>query len=259
VATRELRGLFASPVAYAVLALFAILAGVFFTLTTIAFNDGILRLQQFQAFDQLSQINLNDHLIAPFYDSMAFMLMLLIPAVTMGFFAAEKTNGTQELLLTSPLTMWDIVLGKFLAGVAFVALLGLVVAAYPAILFLYADQTAGGPEPGKTLAGLFGVLLLGWTYTAVGIFASSITRSQIVAFLLTLVLLVVLIILPFVADMGVAGASAARDLLRYLATDQHLAELRKGLIDTKDLAYFVVMISAFVVMTKASVESVRWR
>ena len=78
VATRELRGLFASPVAYAVLALFAILAGVFFTLTTIAFNDGILRLQQFQAFDQLSQINLNDHLIAPFYDSMAFMLMLSV-------------------------------------------------------------------------------------------------------------------------------------------------------------------------------------
>jgi ABC-2 type transport system permease protein len=259
VATRELRGLFASPVAYAVLALFSILAGVFFTLTTIAFNDGILRLQQYQAFDQLSLINLNDHLIGPFYDSMAFMLMLLIPAITMGFFAAEKTNGTQELLLTSPLTMWDLVLGKFFAGVVFVALLGLVVAAYPAILFLYADQTAGGPEPGKTLSGLLGVLLVGWTYTAVGIFASSITRSQIVAFLLTLVLLVVLIILPFVADMGMAGTSAARDLLRYLSTEPHVAELRKGVIDTKDLAYFVVMISAFVVMTKASVESVRWR
>ena len=101
--------------------------------------------------------------------------------------------------------------------------------------------------------------MIGWTYTAVGIFASSITRSQIVAFLLTLVLLVVLIILPFMADMGVAGASAARDLLRYLSTEQHLAELRKGLIDTKDLAYFALMISAFVVMTKAAVESVRWR
>jgi len=259
VAGRELRGLFVSPVAYAVLALFAVLAGVFFTLTTVAFNEGILRLQQFQAFDQLAQINLNDHLIGPFYDSMAFMLMLLIPAITMGFFASEKTNGTDELLLTSPLTMWDVVLGKFLAGVVFVALLGLIVAAYPAILFLYADQTAGGPELGKTVAGLLGVVLVGWTYAAIGIFASSLTRSQVVAFLLTLVLLVILIILPFVADMGVAGASEARELLRYLSTEPHLAELRKGVLDSKDIVYFAVMIAAFLVMTKAAVESVRWR
>ena len=259
VAARELRGLFVSPVAYGVLSLFAVLAGLFFVLTTVAFNDGVMRLEQFQAFSQLEQVNLNDHLIGPFYDSMAFMLLLLIPAVTMGFFASEKTNGTQELLMTSPLTMWDIVLGKFLAGAAFVGLLALIVAAFPLILFLYADQTAGGPEPGKTVAGLLGVVLVGWTYVSIGLFASSITRSQMIAFLLTLVLLVVLIILPFVADLGVAGASSARELLRYLSTEQHVGELRKGLVDTMDLAYFAVMISAFLVLTKAAVESVRWR
>jgi ABC-2 type transport system permease protein len=259
VAGRELRGLFVSPVAYGVLALFAVLCGLFFVLTTVAFNDGVIRLEQFQAFDQLQQINLNDHLIAPFYDSMAFMLLLLIPAVTMGFFAAEKTNGTQELLLTSPLTMWDIVLGKFLAGAAFVALLTLIVAAYPVILYLYADQTAGGPETGKTLSGLLGVLLVGWTYVSIGIFASSITRSQVIAFLLTLVLLVVLVILPFVADLGVAGASHTGALLRYLSTESHVSELRGGLVDTTDLAYFAVMITSFLVLTKAAVESVRWR
>jgi ABC-2 type transport system permease protein len=185
--------------------------------------------------------------------------MLLIPAVTMSFFASEKTNGTQELLLTSPLTMWDIVLGKFLAGAAFVALLGLVVALYPGILFLYADQAAGGPEPGKTFAGLMGVVLVGWTYVAIGVFASCVTRSQVVAFLLTLVLLVVLIILPFVADMGIAGGSQAGTLLRWLSTDPHLGELRKGVFDTKDLAYFAVMIAGFLVLTKSAVESVRWR
>jgi ABC-2 type transport system permease protein len=259
VAGRELRGLFVSPVAYGVLALFAVLAGVFFVLTTVAFNDGILRLQQFGAFDRLAEINLNDQLIAPFFDSMAFMLMLLIPAVTMGAFASEKTNGTQELLLTSPLTIWDIVLGKFLAGAAFVALLVLVVAAYPALLVLYADQTAGGPELAKTAAGLLGVLLVGWTYVAVGVFASSLTRSQMIAFLLTLVLLVILIILPFVADLGVAGASEARGFLRWLASDQHLSELRNGLVDSADLAYFAVMIASFLVLTKVTVESVRWR
>ena len=254
VAGRELRGLFVSPVAYGVLSLFAILAGVFFVVTTVAFNDWIFRLQQFQAFDQLSQLNLNDHLIGQFYHSMAVVLLFLIPGITMGLFAAEKSNGTEELLLTSPLTIWDIVLGKFLAGAIFVALLVLLIGLYPGILFVYGD-----PELGKTLSGLLGVLLVGWTYVAIGIFASSVTRSQVVAFLLSFVLLLVLLILPAISELGVAGTSAARELLRYLSTAAHLEELVKGLVDSSDLAYFAVMIGSFLVLTKAAVESVRWR
>jgi ABC-2 type transport system permease protein len=254
VAGRELRGLFVSPVAYMVLSLFAILAGVFFVVTTVAFNDWIFRLQQFQAFDQLSQLNLNDHLIGQFYHSMAVVLLFLIPGITMGLFAAEKTNGTEELLLTSPLTIWDIVLGKFLAGAIFVALLVLLIGLYPGILFVYGD-----PELGKTLSGLLGVLLVGWTYVAIGVFASSVTRSQVVAFLLSFVLLLVLLILPAISELGVAGTSAARELLLYLSTDVHLEELVKGLVDSADLAYFAVMIGVFLVLTKAAVESVRWR
>jgi ABC-2 type transport system permease protein len=254
VAGRELRGLFVSPVAYAVLSLFAILAGVFFVVSTVAFNEWILRMQQFQAFDQLSQLNLNDHLIGQFYHSMAVVLLFLIPGITMGLFAAEKTNGTQELLLTSPLTIWDIVLGKFLAGATFVALLVLLIGLYPGILFVYGD-----PELGKTLSGLLGVLLVGWTYVAIGVFASSVTRSQVVAFLLSFVLLLVLLILPAISELGVAGTSQAREVLRYLSTDVHLEELVKGLVDSADLAYFAVMIGSFLVLTKAAVESVRWR
>ncbi len=254
VAGRELRGLFVSPVAYGVLSLFAILAGVFFVVTTVAFNDWIFRLQQFQAFDQLSQLNLNDHLIGQFYHSMAVVLLFLIPGITMGLFAAEKTNGTEELLLTSPLTIWDIVLGKFLAGAIFVTLLVLLIGLYPGILFVYGD-----PEAGKTLSGLLGVLLVGWTYVAIGVFASSVTRSQVVAFLLSFVLLLVLLILPAISELGVAGTSAARELVRYLSTDVHLEELVKGLVDSSDLAYFAVMIGSFLVLTKAAVESVRWR
>ena len=254
VAGRELRGLFVSPVAYGVLSLFAVLAGVFFVVTTVAFNDWIFRLQQFQAFDQLSQLNLNDHLIGQFYHSMAVVLLFLIPGITMGLLASEKTNGTQELLLTSPLTIWDIVLGKFLAGAIFVTLLVLLIGLYPGILFVYGD-----PEVGKTLSGLLGVLLVGWTYVAIGVFASSVTRSQVVAFLLTFVLLLVLLILPAISELGVAGTSEARDLLRYLSTDAHLEELVKGLVDSSDLAYFAVMIGSFLVLTKTAVESVRWR
>jgi ABC-2 type transport system permease protein len=254
VAGRELRGLFVSPVAYGVLSLFSVLAGLFFIVTVAAFSEWLIRLQQFQAVDQLSQLNLNDHLIGQFFHSMSVVLLFLVPGITMGLFAAEKTNGTQELLLTSPLTIWDIVLGKFLAGALFVGLLVALLGLFPALLFVYGD-----PELGKTVAGLIGVLLVGWTYVAIGAFASSVTRSQVIAFLLTFVLLLVLLILPAISDLNVAGTSAAGGVLRWLSTEPHLEQLVKGLVDTADLAYFAVMISSFLLLTKATVESVRWR
>ena len=110
IASRDLRALFVSPVAYGVLSLFAILAGVFFILNVAFFNEQIFRMQQFQAFDYLQQWNLNDHLIAEFYGSMSVVLLFLIPGVTMGLFTAEKANGTQEMLLTSPLLIYGMAL-----------------------------------------------------------------------------------------------------------------------------------------------------
>jgi ABC-2 type transport system permease protein len=241
-------------VAYGVLSLFAILAGVFFILNVAFFNEQIFRMQQFQAFDYLQQWNLNDHLIAEFYGSMSVVLLFLIPGVTMGLFTSEKANGTQEMLLTSPLTIWDIVFGKFLAGAAFVALLVLVVGLFPALLFVYGD-----PEVGKTLSGLLGILLVGWTYVAIGVFASSLTRSQVVAFLITFVLLLCLMLLPAISDLGMAGSAGAGGALRWLSTGEHFEPLVKGLVDTADLTYFAVMIGSFLLLTHAAIESVRWR
>ena len=253
IAGRELRGLFLSPIAYGVLALFSVLAGLFFILNLAWFNDLVMRLQQFQAFDRLEEMNLNDDLIREFYGSMSVVLLFLVPGITMGLFAAEKTNGTQELLLTSPLTIWDIVLGKFLAGALFVAILAAIVGAYPLLLFFYGD-----PEVGKTLTGLAAVLLVGWTYVAIGAFASSLTRSQVVAFLVTFVLLLFLLLLPAVSDLGIAKG-AAGGVLRWVSTGSHFEDMLKGLVSTADLAYFAVMIGSFLLLTKAAVESVRWR
>jgi ABC-2 type transport system permease protein len=255
VAGRELRGLFVSPVAYGVLSLFSVLAGLFFIVTLAAFSEWMLRLQQFQAFDQLSELNLNEHLIGQFYHSMAVVLLFLIPGVTMGLFASEKTNGTQELLLTSPLTIWDIVLGKFAAAAAFIAILVAMVALFPGLLFLYGD-----PEVGKTVAGLLGLLLVGWTYVSIGAFASSVTRSQVVSFLIAFVLLLCLLLMPAISELGVLGsASGIGDALQWASTGQHFQQLMKGLLDTSDLVYFAVIIGTFLLLTKASVESVRWR
>jgi ABC-2 type transport system permease protein len=255
VASRELRSMFVSPMAYVVLSLFSVLAGLFFVLGVAAFNAWVLQLQQFQAFDQLQELNLSDHLVANFYDSMSIVLLFLVPGITMGLFSSEKQNGTQELLLTSPLTIWDIVFGKFAAAALFVMLLVVVVGAYPGLLFVYGD-----PEVGKTVSGLLGLLLVGWAYAAIGSFASSITRSQVVGFLITFVLLLFLLLLPAIADLGVAGGSGGvGSALRWISTGDHFQELIKGLVDTSDLAYFVVVIGTFLLLTKASVESVRWR
>jgi len=253
VAGRELRSLFVSPVAYVVMSLFAALAGLFFILNVAAFNIRLIQAQQFQAYEELQQLNLNDHLLAYYFDSMAVILLFVIPGITMGLFASEKTNGTQELLMTSPLTIWDIVLGKFAAASAFVAMLVAMVACYPGILFLYGD-----PEVGKTVTGVLGLLLVGVTYVAIGGFASSVTRSQIVGFLVAFVLLLGLMLTPAIAHLGVAGEVASA-VFRWISTGEHFQPLLQGLVDTADLAYFGVAIGVFLLLTKAAVESVRWR
>ncbi len=259
IASREIRSLFVSPVAYVVLTLWAVLAGFFFLSNLIAFHTELVRMQQLGAFEMVRTINLNDHLITPFMGSMWIILIFAVPGVTMGLFASEKANGTDELLLTSPLTIWEIVLGKFLAGATFVALMMLIVAFFPVLLFVYGD-----PEVGKTAAGLLGLLLVSLTYVAVGAFASTVTRNQLIAFFLAFGVLLLLLMLPFIAELGAArgglGTEAGiADLMRWLSTGAHFEQLLKGLIDTADLSYFAVMIGVFLLLAKAAIESVRWR
>jgi len=259
IASRELRSMFVSPVAYVVLTLFAVLAGFFFLASVLSFDASVAQAQQFQAFDFLQQMNLNDQLISPFYQVMWIVILLLVPGITMPLFAAEKANGTQELLMTSPVTVWELVIGKYLAAAAFVVILVGMLGLFTGILFLY-----GEPEPAKTASGLLGLLLVGLMYAAVGTFASSVTRNQLIAFFLALVLLLILWLLSVVADLGAAGGamgatSGFSDFLRWLSSSDHFEDLVRGLVDTRSLAYFAFMIGTFLVLTKASVESVRWR
>ncbi len=258
IAGRELRSLFVSPTAYVVLTLWAVLAAVFFLSSLVTFQLELVRIQQFQQFELARSWNLNDHLIAPFVASMWIILIFAVPGITMGLFAAEKTNNTEEFLLTSPLTIWEIVLGKFLAGAAFVGLLTLVVGFFPGILFVYGD-----PELGKTSAALLALFLLSLSYVAVGAFASSVTRNQLIAFFLALVILLVMLMLSFLSNAIGQGATGVMqgvgEALRWLAPDDHFQNMLQGLVETSDLVYFGVVIGIFLLLAKASVESVRWR
>jgi ABC-2 type transport system permease protein len=214
IAGRELKSLFASPVAYAVLVLFAVLAGFFFLTGVLQFQDYVIRMQSFQLTQQLEELNLNDHVIAPFVHVMSVA--------------------------------------------AFVTLLVALLGVYVGLLFWYGD-----PEIGRTASALGGLWLVGLAYVAIGGFASSVTQSQLIAFFLAFVLLLVLWMLGFLADLGAAGGAVPNEgvagLLRWLSSAEHFESMVMGLVDTQHLAYFAAMVAGFLIATKAAVESVRWR
>jgi ABC-2 type transport system permease protein len=260
IASRELKSLFLSPVAYVVLTLWSVIAGTFFLASLIGFQERLIEFQQYQMLPQIQAMNLNDSLIEPFIGSMWIIILFLLPAVTMGLVANEKANGTEELLLTSPLSIWEIVFGKFFAGVGFVAVMTGIVAFFPMILFFY-----GEPEVGKTISGLLGLFLVSMTYVAVGVFASSVTRNQLIAFILTFVLLMMIgMMLPFIVEITMAGSGLGHDssvaqIVGWMATGSHVERMLKGLIDTADLVYFAVASGVFLLLSKTVIESARWR
>lgn len=260
IASRELRSFFVSPVAYVVLTLWAVLAGTFFMSSVLGFQLTVEQATQFGAYDRLAGMNLNDDLIAPFVGSMWFTQLLLLPAITMGLFANEKSTGTMELLMTSPVSIWEIVVGKYLAALGFALLMVVIVAFFPGLLFFF-----GEPDVGKTAASLLGLACMSVVYVAVGAFASSVTRNQLIAFILTLVLLLVIgVMLPFLVDLTMTGAPAEvaspiAATIGWIATVPHFNQMQNGVIDTADVAYFFISMLGFLVLAKTAIESARWR
>jgi ABC-2 type transport system permease protein len=252
IAARELRGLFSTPVAYVLLALFLVIAGYFFFIGLGVFLQELQMIQAMRRMDMLPEWNLNRRVIAPSFGTFSVIFLLLIPLLTMRAFAEERAQGTVELLLTSPLTTWEIVLGKYLALFAMVGLLVLFAALYAGLLFLY-----GNPELLLTLAGLIGLALYGAALAALGCFVSTLTRSQMIAAVVALIAGLVLFLLDVVAQITPPGA--AQELLRYLGLRSHFENMLGGELRSEDLVYFGAVIVLFLVLARTSVESLRWR
>lgn len=251
IAGKELRAYFVSPIAYVVLTGFLLLGGWFFFNLLARFNFLLTIYSSMRNPEAQLRLNLNEFVIAPLLHNLSVVLVILVPVITMRSFAEEKRSGTYELLMTSPLSITEIVAGKFLGAFVFLLIMVGLTAIYPLILLMY-----GNPEMGIIVAGYVGLLLLATAFVTVGLLTSSFTENQIIASVSCLVLLLLLYVISWPADT--AGATLGA-VLKYLSLTEHFGEMVKGVIDTKDLVYFFTVIALSLFLTHRSVESVRWR
>ena len=248
IAGKELRSYFASPVAWVMMGLFALIFGWFF----LSYLTFFVRNSMQSMFGGGPQtMNVNMELIRPLLSNASVLVLFLLPMVTMRTYSEEKRSGTIELLLTSPLTDFEIIAGKFLGTVGLYLGLLVVTALYVGILFIY-----GRPEWRPLVAGYLGLLLLGSCFIAVGLFISSLTRNQMVAGAATFVVGLLFWIVSWFAES--AGPTTAQ-VLSYLSITEHFDDFGKGIIDTKHVIYYLSFIAFGLFLTLKSVDSERWR
>ena len=245
VAGKELRGYFTSPVAWVMLGLFAFIFGWFFTVYVNVFN------QQSMQGGGGQPINVNMMLIRPLLSNASVLVLFLLPMITMRTYAEEKRSGTIELLLTSPLTDLEIILGKFVGALGLYAAMLLVTMPYLGILFYY-----GNPEWRPLISGYLGLFLLGACFIAMGLFISSTTKNQMVAGAATFIVFLFFWIINWFSET--AGPTLG-PILSYLSITEHFDDFGKGVIDTKHVIFYLSFIAFGLFLSLKSVDSERWR
>ena len=183
-----------------------------------------------------------------------WVFMFLIPAITMRSFAEENKSGTIELLATKPIWDWQIITGKYLASLVLV-----IFSLLPTLFYYYSIYQLGSPigniDTGATLGSYLGLLMIGATFAAIGIFASSLTENQIVAFILSLFLCFFIYMgFEFASTLGIFYGTSD-SIVKYLGMNEHYASISRGVLDTKDVIYFVSVILAFLFATQLSLEN----
>ncbi|HEY7531706.1 MAG TPA: ABC transporter permease subunit [Nitrospiraceae bacterium] len=250
IVAKELRSYFVSPVVYVVGAVFLLIVGFLAYLYIVFAGAQAIQLMQMQG--GLAQINLNDLVFRNLFSSIRFVLLITLPILTMRLFAEERKLRTFEFLLTSPIGINEIVAGKFVSVlVIFLGLLGLT-GFIPLVLSLF---SAFDWYP--IFTGYLGLVLLGALFLSVGLLASALTENQIVA---AFVSFGVLLLLWLLAGLGMLlGDTALGQTITYLSFMDHYDHLVRGLIDTKDLVYFLSALILMLFLTHRVVEATRWK
>jgi len=227
---KELRSFFNTPMAYIFLVVFALVNGYFFTNTFFLYNQSDMR---------------------SLFGIVPLVYLFFIPAVSMGLISREKSLGTIEIITTLPVRERDIVIGKFLAGLSLI-LIALLTTLIHYITLINVGTTI---DHGAVFTGYLGLALLGGVYTAVGIFSSSLTENQVIAFIVGIAIVITFFLmdklLVFVPP-GLAG------IIQYLSTEFHLSNMSRGVIDTRNIVYFGSVIGFFLFMTIRVLESRKW-
>ena len=226
---RELRSYFNSPVAYVVIIVFLSIIGWFFTSNLFLMNVSSLRVV---------------------FELVPLIFLFFVPAITMRLLAEEQKSGTLELLTTCPVRDVEIVLGKFLAAWTLLA-----AAITPTFLYVITVAALGSLDLGPVLTGYLGLLLMGGVYIAIGILASSLTENQIVAFILSFLIILALFLMDKVL-MYVPEALAST--MEFLAIDSHFSNIARGVIDSRNILYFASLLGFSLYLATVSLERRKW-
>ncbi len=229
---KEFRSYFSSPAGFVFLTAFLVLSAWLF----------------FRVFFLIGQASLR-----PFFSFMPWLFLFFVPAAAMRMWAEERKLGTDEILLTLPVRDGEAVLGKFIAGLAFLALAVGLTFPLPIVVSLL-----GSPDPGPIVGGYLGLILMGAAYLAIALFASSLTENQIVAFIIGITISFALFVVG--EDIVLIAVPAfLAPILRYLGLGQHFASIARGVIDSRDLVYYLSVIAFFLYLNVRVVESRKWR
>jgi len=246
IAHKELKSYFSTPIAYIIIGFFLLPFGVFFYLYLREFLKQSMGAGQFGG-----ALNINQQVIRYVLQNASVIILFIMPMITMRTYSEEKRSGTIELLLTSPVTDAEIILGKFLGALGLYVVMLAVTLVYMAILFIY-----GNPEWKPLLAAYLGLLLMGGAFIALGLMISSTTNNQIVAGVISFV---VFLLLWIVGWFGDSAGPWMGPLTSWLSITEHFDDFSKGIIDTKHVLYYVSLITFGLFLTAKSVDTERWR
>ena len=251
---REMGSYFVSPIAYIVIGLFLLVCGwLFYAILGDVMRASVTSQMRAMQMGGTQPMDVPGIVIRGFLSNVSFIILFLLPMLTMGIYAEERKRGTMELLMTSPLTEFQIVIGKFLAALTLFLVMLAPTLIYQIIMSSYA-------EPGIPWAvlwsGYLGLVLLGSVLVALGAFISSLTESQIIAGVATFAVFLLLLVL----DIGVRDSSSTwGDVVQYFSILRHYDDFSRGVIDTANVIFYVSLAAVGVFLTQRSLDSMRWR
>jgi len=245
---KELRSYFVSPVAYVLFVMFALIFGWFFWNMLGAF---VFYSMASQMRGEMTSMNVNEQILRQLLGNMNVVGLFFIPVITMRLFAEEKRNGTIELLATSPIQDFEVILGKWLAAVALYAGMLLLTGLNLAFVFKY-----GNPDWKPMAVGYLGLLLQASALLAIGTFISSLTKNQIIAGAASFGVCLLVFVLGWASGYE---TSTWAQVLSYMSVTSHMESFTKGVLDSKDAVYYVTVIFLGLFLTARSLESLRWR